>query len=73
MSSADYADDLTIFADTPAQAESLMHCLEQAARGMRLNENAYKSEFMYCKQEGAISTLIGWPFKYVDQFTYLGS
>ena len=35
--------------------------------------NSYKTEFMYFKQDGAISTLNGKPLKLVDQFTYLCS
>ena len=29
---ADYADDLTLLANTPAQTECLLHCLEQQVR-----------------------------------------
>ena len=40
----DYADDLAFLANMPAQVESLMHCLEQAARGIDLYVNADKTE-----------------------------
>ena len=35
--------------------------------------NAEGTEFMCCKQEGAIHTLNGGPLKSVDKFPYLGS
>ena len=36
MTNADYTDDLALLTNTPAQAESLLHSLEQAARGIGL-------------------------------------
>ena len=47
MKDADYADDLVLLANTPAQAESLLHSLEQAARGFCLYVNSDKTEFMF--------------------------
>ena len=38
----------------PAQTESLLHCLKQAARGIDLYLNVNKIEFMSFKQEDAI-------------------
>ena len=35
---ADYIDDLALLANTPMQAESLLHSLEQEAQGIGLNE-----------------------------------
>ena len=52
---ADYADDIALPANTPAQAESLLHSLERAAGGIGLYFNAYKAEFMYFNQRGDIS------------------
>ena len=69
----DYAADLALLANTPAQAKSLLHSLEKAARGIGLYVNSDKTEFMCFKQDGDISTLDGKPLKLVDQFTYLGS
>ena len=40
MTDADYGDDLTLLANTPAQAESFQHILEQAARGIGLSLNS---------------------------------
>ena len=44
----DYADDIALLANTPAQAESLLHSLEQASAGIGLHVNTYKTEYM-CK------------------------
>ena len=69
----DYADDLAILANTPNQAETLLHCLERAAAGIGLHINAHKTEYMCFNQTGDISTLDGTSLKLVDKFTYLGS
>ena len=37
---ADYADDIALLANTPAQAETLLHRLERAAGGISLHVNA---------------------------------
>jgi len=73
VTDADYADDLALLADTPAQAESLLHSLEEAAKDIGLYVNSGKTEFMSFKKKGNISTLDGKPLKSVEQFTYLGS
>ena len=69
----DYADDITLLANTPAQAESLRHSLERALGGISLYINANKTEYMCFNQRGDITTLNGGPLKQVDKFTYLGS
>ena len=66
ITDADYADDLALLENTPAQAESL----GQAARGLYVNAN--KTEYIF-KRKGDISTLRGKPLKSVDKFEYLGS
>ena len=71
--SADYADDIALIANTPTQAESLLHSLEQATGGIGLHFNADKMEFMCFNQRANISTLNGRSLKLVDKFTYLGS
>ena len=58
-----------LLANTPNQAETLLHSLERAAAGIGLHVNAHKTEFM----KGDISTLDGTSLKLVDKFTYLGS
>ena len=68
-----FADDIEFIANTPTQAESLLHSLEQAARNICLYVNAEKTEYMYFNRVQAISTLNVGPLKLVDNFTYLGS
>ena len=76
ITDSDYADDLALLIDTPAQAESLLHSLKQAAVvagdiGFYMNTN--KTDHMCFKQKGAISTPSSKPLKSIDQFTYLSS
>ena len=73
MANTDYTDNLALLTGTPAQAESLLHSLEQAAGGINLDMNTNKTEYMYFNPKEAISTLSGKPSKLVDQFTYIGS
>ena len=63
----------TILANTPNQAETLLHSLEQAAAGIGLHVNAHKMEYMWFNQTGDISTLDGSSLKLLDKFTYQGS
>ena len=64
---------MAILANTPNQAESLLHSLERAAAGIGLHVIAHKTEYMCFNQAGDISTLDGTSLKQVDKFTYLGS
>ena len=73
ITDADYADDLALLANTPNQAETLLHSLERAAAGIGLHVNAHKTEYMCYTQTGNITTLDGASLKLVDNFTYLGS
>ena len=73
ITDADYADDIAILANTPDQAETLLHSLERAAAGIGLYVNAHKTEYMCYNQMRDISTLEGTPLKLVDKFTYLRS
>ncbi len=57
ITDADYADDIAILANTPNQAETLLHSLERAAAGIGLYVNAHKTEYMCFNQAGDISTL----------------
>ena len=70
ITDADYADDIAILANTPNQAETLLHSLERAAAGIGLHVNAHKTEYMCYNQTGDISTLDGTSLKLVDYFTY---
>ena len=54
MRDADYADDLVLLTNTPAQAESLLHNLVQAAKGLGLYVNANKTKYICFKQKGDI-------------------
>ena len=73
ITDADYADDIAILVNTPAQAETLLHSLEQAAADIGLHVNSHETEYMCFNQAGHISTLDGSSLKLVDKFTYLGS
>ena len=68
ITDADYADDIAVLANTPNQAETLLHSLE-----IGLHVNAHKTEYMCFTQTGDISTLDGISLKLGDKFTYLGS
>ena len=67
------ADDLALLANTPNQAETLLHSLERAAAGIGIHVNAHRTEYMCYNQTGNIATLDGVSLKLVDKFTYLGS
>ena len=73
ITDADYADDIAILANTPNQAETLLHSLERVTAGIGLHVNAHKTEYMCYNQTGDISTLDGISLKLVDKFTNLGS
>ena len=73
ITDADYADDIAILANTPNQAETLLHNLEQVAASIGLHVNAHKTEYMCFNQTGDIPTLDGTSLKLVDKFTYLGT
>ena len=45
ITDADYADDIVLLANSPAQAESLLHSLEQAADSIGFDINADKTEY----------------------------
>ena len=73
ITDADYADDIAILANTPIQAETVLHSLERAAEGIGLHVNAHKTEYGCYNQTGDIITLDGTPLKLVNKFTNLGS
>ena len=54
---ADYVDDIALLANTPTQAKSQLHDLEQAAGGIGLHIIANKMEYMCFNQKGNISKL----------------
>ena len=73
ITDADYAEDIRILANTPIQAETLLHSLDQVPAGIGPHVNTHKTEYMCFNQTGGISTLDGSSLKLVDKFTYLGS
>ena len=73
ISDADYANDIALLANAPAQVETLLLSLERAAEGIGLHVNEHKTEYMCFNQRGNISTENGGSLKLVDKFTYLGS
>ena len=44
MKDTDYTDDQALLTNMPAQAKSLLHSLEQAARGIDLSVRANKNK-----------------------------
>ena len=68
---ADDAVDRVLIANTPVQGKCLLHSQEQAARGIGLDMNSDKTEFMCFKQDGVISALRDKPLKLADHFRYL--
>ena len=73
ITDADYDNDIVLSANTPTQAENLLHSLEQVVGDISLDVNADKTEHMGFNQETDISTLNGGSLKLVDKFTYLES
>ena len=63
ITDTNYADDIAVQANTPNQAEILLHSLERAAIGIGLHVHAHKTEYMYFNQAGNISTLEGTSLK----------
>ena len=47
MTDADYTDDLALLVNSLAQAESLLHNLDQAARDISVYLNSDEVEFMF--------------------------
>ena len=64
---------MALLANTPTQAETLLHNLERAAAGIGLHVNADETEYMSFNQRGDISTQNSSSLKLVDKFTYLES
>ena len=66
MTVADYVDDLALLANTLAQAESLVHRMEQAAGTIGLHVNTNKTEYMWFNQKGAMAVHIPWQQFFID-------
>ena len=67
ITDVDYADDIALLANTPAQTETLLHIV------VGLYVNADKTEYKCFNQRGDISTLNGCSLKLVHKFSYLSS
>ena len=64
------ADDIALLANTPTQAESMLHSLERTTGGIGVPVNADKTEYICFNQRGDICTRKGGPLKVVAKFTY---
>ena len=73
ITDVDYADNIALLANTPIQARSLLHSLEQAAGGIGPHVNADKMEYICFNEKGDISTVNVSALKLVNKFTYHGS
>ena len=60
ITDADYADDIALLANTPAQAETLLHSLERAAAGLGFLVNAHKMEYMCFNQKASCHLHLKW-------------
>ena len=65
------ADYIALLANTPTQAEFLLHNLDWAVGGIGLHGNTDKTEYMCFNQSDNISTLNGGSLNLVDKFTNL--
>ena len=61
----EWSNVCNVHANTPAQAESLLHSLEQTAKGIGFYRNSDKTELCF-NQCGAASSLNGKPLKWVN-------
>ena len=73
ITNVEHADDIALLANTPAQAKSLLHCLERETASIGLYVNADKTKYMQSNQRDDISTLNWSSLKLLDYFTYQGS
>ena len=71
ITDANYADDLVLLANTPAQAESLLKSLDQAAGSIGHYVNTNNTECICFEQGGAISILNSRPLKLVAAVFHL--
>ena len=73
LTDLDFADDLAIPANTVADAEFLLHSLEQAAAHVGLYCNATKTEYTSSHSNPNMTSFAGATLKHVLDFCYLGS
>ena len=65
--------DIQLLENKSVQAESLLHRLMEAVRGIVLFVNWDKTEFVSFNQGATLSLLYGKPLKLVNQLIYFGS
>ena len=70
ITGADYADDIALQANTPAQAETLLYSLVRVAASIGLHVNENKTEYTCFDQKRDISTLNGSSLKLVKRFPH---
>ena len=54
ITDADFADDIAVLANAPAQAETLLQCLERTSADIGLHVSAHKTECMCFNLTGTI-------------------
>ena len=69
ITDADYAYDIALLANSPAQTKSRLHSLERASVGIDYHVRAEKTVYMCFNQRADISTLKEGPLKLVEKFT----
>ena len=67
---ADYADNIVLLANTPAQVKSLLHSLERVTTDIGFKVNVHRRNTRALNQRGDISTRTDGPLKLVKKFTY---
>ena len=75
LSDLDYADDISLLADTLLDAESLLHKVEACCKSIGLSLNAKKTKYMVINPSTSddVTALDGSKLDKVDDFKYLGS
>ena len=75
ITDTDYADDIKLLANSPAQTESMLYSLEKAVGSIDLHVPAYKIEYMwfYQNQTRDISILKDDSLTWVNKSIYLWS
>ena len=69
IADADYADDIAFLANSPAQAETLLHTLERAAAGIGLQSTQTRRNTCALIKEATFGSSL----ELADRFTYIGS
>ena len=74
LTDTDFADDIALLSDNIADAEHLLHRVEQAAKEVGLTINNQKTDYMmYNHPQASLKDINGTTLKQVTNFQYLGS